>query len=409
MIKRLLLVLLLIVPLSSFANDRTAPSAADFNLTEFSEESRIKMIENLRNSIPDGETLKPGGITLDIRAAVIIVQGLSTVAQLVYGVLLDVIIWLIWIFFAFWMTLLAWSVINTKTTAREAAEKIAIKALLILAVVFFLSNNPAEWFMLFMGAISRVGNYAADLFLLSATKAGIGQSCYDVQLFVINNLQHYGFLGVESISNIICLTGRINSFFPNAILESLSMVKSNIGLSPALAVVGVIGAITFIYCTVKFTLMTLGIVMDTVLMLMFLPFVAFKECFKDGFDTDTPVGKILDQIANGFGGEDLNTQIQKMIQIVLRIIALALVAAICYLIMQGIYQGLGDTGFMSKLLAGGICVYIISQTESITDMLTGRVDDEWTKAITKTAKTLADGGKTLYGNSVKTIKSVFKK
>ncbi|MDR0319556.1 MAG: hypothetical protein LBH81_02340 [Rickettsiales bacterium] len=400
--KKLLLIialLLFVIPRQGeAATGEPRPTSDNFEMTELTDRARHNILLGLRNSVPNAASLETKGVPLDIRAGLLVVEGLSTVAMLIYKNLIDVIIWLLFIFFAFWWGLEAWSVVYAKSKISDTVKKAVKKGIIITVAVFVLKSNPAEWFMILMSAVARVGNYAADLFLTEATGMGISQSCAAVHAMVVAGGNSFGFLGPENVASVLCMTGRITEFFWTALSQSFALIGTGIGTNVALAVLGVAGVALFLWCAVKFTIMTLGVVVDMTLMLMFLPFVAFKESFKDGWSKDAPFASaIFERIANSFGGGDISGQIKKLVQVLIYIIAVALISSICYLLMKGILAENGNS-MVYTLLGGALCAYLISQTDKIATQMGGAVDKEWTGKIQENVNSLAAAAKKYGGN-----------
>ncbi|MDR0448902.1 MAG: hypothetical protein LBG89_00365 [Rickettsiales bacterium] len=411
MMKKLVVIAAILFQLSSPASAESArpgTSSDNFAMTELTAAAKNNILSGLKNSVPAYADFRADNIPLDIRASMFVIEGLSTIAMIVYKNLLDVMIWLLVVFFAFWFGLEAWSVMETKTPIGDAAKKIVKKAAIISVAIFVLNTNPAEWFMMFLGAAAHVGNYAADLFLGAATGMGVAQTCGDTLAYVALHGGSFGFLGPENVANVICMTGRITEFFWTGLSESLALIKSGIGSNVAFSVMGVAGAALFLWCVVRFAILTLGVVVDMTLMLMFLPFAAFKESFKDGWPKDAgAAGAMIEKIANAFGGDDISGQIRKFVQVIIYVIAISIVASICYLLMKGVAQQNGNN-FIYLALGGAVCAYMISQTEKIAEMMGGVVDREWAGEIRKNLESLATAAQKYGKNALSIAKKIIK-
>lgn len=342
-------------------------------------------------------------LPLDIRAALTITEGLGTTSEIIYGNLLGVIISLLWIFFAFWFGLQAWGIMRGDLQIRDASEKIVKKMLLVIVAVFILESNPAEWFMLIFGGIASIGQYAGDLFLSSATGTGMATSCGEIYNMIADADINFGFLGAENTASVICMTGRITEFFYAAIMTSFDLATANAGVDLLGLLLGVVGVVLFGYCIFKFAFITLGIIVDIMLMLMFLPFVAFTECFKSGWNDKELAGRIMSKIANAFGDEDLSKQIQTFIQAIIYIVAVSLVASLCFLMISGIVAN-GDPNMIVMLTGGTLCAYMIYKTEKIAEDLGGKINDEWPKELRKNFDAAAKAMGKNIGNLTKMIR-----
>jgi hypothetical protein len=402
----------------------TAASAA-YEMKELDKKSQSDMLEQLRASIPDDSAFRDtNGATIDTKIGMVIIQGLSTVAQMIYQNLMDVIVWLLYIFLAFWIGIQAWNSIEGKDniTPKTRMENIAKKCVAVVVVGMVLAMNPAEWLMYLMGGISAIGNYLSDLLLSTTTGVGIARTCLETQMMVVAEGGNFGFLSPTAVANILCTTGNIANFFYDGFFGFLTIIRNSIGSDAMGVFIGVVGAALFILCIFKFAIITLCVIVDIVMGLMFLPFAAFAYCFKsDDWGKIPVVSEVFSGISGAFGGEKLTDTMTKFIHAVIYMVCVALVSSLCFLVLSGmigteinLYDGIvnykedNEATLILILLGSDICFYLITQMNKIAEMMGGKIDTEWTKKIGDTFTALPSRiGK--YAGNISNIISGFKK
>ncbi|MDR2685444.1 MAG: hypothetical protein LBB23_01570 [Rickettsiales bacterium] len=355
---------------------------------------QIPLAQKPALDFPTSADFRANNAPLDVHASLIIVGGLSQVASIIYDNLLDLIIFMIWIFFAFWLGIKAWDLMRTKIQLMPFLESAAKKLIFVVIGTALLASNPAELFMMFMGGVSALGNAASNLFLSDTGVGRVSETCADVAAWVKASGGDIKFLTSQSVGDIICLTGRTTSFFYNGIGTFLGMMTKGV----LEAVIGAAGAVVFLWCIFKFAFITLGVVVDVVLMLMFLPFTIFSEIFKGDDWGDTMIlSDAMKSFAGIFGGDGISALIQKMIQVVIYIVSISLVAAISFLFMRAVPKD-----FLNLLIGGALTAYMIYKADVLAKKMGGAVDDKF-------AKLLEQNTTAIYNNTLKLLKPLITK
>lgn len=360
-------------------------------------------------------------IPIEIRLANIIIDGIGYINEMLFPFFSNLISTLLIILLAFWLSSEAYNMINTGKTSIENGVTIVKKIILVIIWTAVILANPAQVFMFIMGPIIQMGGNITDFIINALTNIPIDQTCDSIKAMAMNNtdtsILNYPLLNPETKGDLLCLTGRISKLYTQFITLGFQWMGRGLFMQPVSFLVGLSLVIFFVYIGFKFTLESLGIILDLILGLMILPFCAIGACFGGGLSykgLESIPNQLFTMITSIFGKGDYKGLITKIIKAILYFWILSVVVGICYEMMSytldsqsGIFDvnyapGKNGLGIMSIILSAAITAYLIKKAPGYAEKMGGAIN-------TAAAKPFEDGIDTLYKNSKDIMSKMLKK
>ena len=199
-------------------------------------------------------------------------------------------------------------------------------------------------------------------------------------------------IDADAAANIMCLPGRISTYFYHAIGTSFDLIKHGFGHSVTEICVGIISIFIFVKCIFKYAFMTLGVVADLFLKLLMLPFTALAESMPKT-DEKNYAGQIFSGFLSIFNTQKLSDIISAFINAAIYFVSLAIVIAICAALLTNIIS-IGSNGqyvvgsAMTTILAGCLVLHLANKADSLANQVGGKIDNSFGKQLQSDTKTV---------------------
>lgn len=346
-------------------------------------------------------------VPIEARVARSVIAAIERVGNIMERSLFGFISVFITIMLVFWIGMSAYVFATKGGNLKDFAYKITKQVVLAAVWIWIISHNPAEMFMYIMGPIIYIGSYFSDLILNSVTSSvgmQIPDSCAAIHNYIAANPLHGSLIPGDALANMICVPTRLSGFFYTCISAGLKWMSAGIGTSAMTFCVGLAFVIMFLINIWKFALMALGVIVDLFLALLFLPFTAIAEVFKD---MKAPDIKIVSNVFTSFAGlfktVNLQAVIQRFINAVIYFICLSVIIAIATALLSAVVTTdlasnmptINSEGFVTVFLTGCLVFYLANKAGNLAKELGGgaSVDSAFGDAVQKDLKTLWGGTK----------------
>jgi hypothetical protein len=391
--------LLLVVP-QAWAED-IAPAVPDYNLAVSQIKADIGSFgAALKGNFDARGQILPDFVPIEARVGRFFMSALSDVSRAVYSGLLPFLNILVAVLFGFWILMETWQMMRSdKPDAWDLAMRIVKRGAVIVVWMWILNNDPADIFMWLMAPVISIGTAAAGLIMDAAVKI-VGVSLPDTCAAIHSWLDGGAdiILGGQYAADLLCVPTRAAAYFYTFVLAGTHWMGQGLGPggSGLTFLMGIVFVCLFVYNIWKFALSALGVVADLFFVLLFMPFTAVKECFAGDTKYDGIFRPVWDRMAGLISGASLSAQFTKFIGAVIYFIVLAIVSAICVILLAGVGPMEGG-GLMDILITGCLVAYLMGKIDELAGKLGGKIDasfgDSIGGAIKSAAKGLVDAGK----------------
>ena len=378
-------------------------------------EDAEKFQENFQN-----EYRSPHFIPVEIKIGLMFVKALSAIDYVLQISLIDFTIKFLFTMYAFWIALEAYKMMRDSTDYKQVIYDVLKKGIIIAIWVMVLNYGPAKLFMILMTPILNLSTAFSDFILNSVAQTYNinigGNTCEAIHDFVIENgttlIADNGTvklsLDSDTVASIMCLPGRLSTYFYHATGAAFGWFKWGFGLGhPTSAIIiGAVSIVIFVKCIFKYAFMTLGVVADLFLRLLMLPFTALAEALPSNSEKSY-IGKIFNGFLSIFNTKKLSDVFYTFLNAAIYFISLAIVITICasllsYIIPNdsGLYQ-YNTQSAMVTLLCGCLVLYLANKTDELAKRIGGSIDNSLGETLKNDAKTLWKDTKDLTGKIVK--------
>lgn len=353
-------------------------------------------------------------VPIEAKVSLVLMEALSSLDKVLQISLVKFIIIFLFVMYALWIAVEGYRLIKATGDSVTVLQDIAKKGIIVsiwIAVLYF--GKTSELFNLLVTPIINLGTYFSDLILNAVAEiadAHIPDTCTAIKTYISNNASDALLIDQNTAANIICLPGRLSTFFAKGILTAFGWIGDGfVNRSFVEICVGVYCVYMFIKCVIKFAFMTLGVVTDLFLTLLLLPFTALAEGLPQTSEKGY-IGQIFNGLLKVFNTKKLSDQILVFINAAIYFVSLSIIVAICAIILSGIVNmpnGMSnEIRYTSMLLGLFVVKEIIYKAETLQQTIGGSVDNSFGEKLFGDAKTMVKDAKAL---SQKLISSWAKK
>ncbi|MDR2770305.1 MAG: hypothetical protein LBB08_02540 [Rickettsiales bacterium] len=318
-----------------------------------------------------------GFVPLEAKAGKFFMSALSDVSRAIYSLLLPFLNIFVVSLFALWLLMESWQMMKDGGGgAWDLVERIVKKIALIGIWIWVMNHDPMELFMLIASPVVAAGTAVSNTIMDGASEiagADVPDTCAAIREYVGADASMLIPPGMAA--DLLCVPTRVAVYFYGFVSTGFKLMIAGIGGSGLTFLFGLVFVILFIYNIWKFMLAALGVIVDLFFVLMFLPFTAVAECFKN--KSDTKYGGVFRPVFDGFagfaGGNSLSSQFLKFINAAIYFVVLSLVSSICVIILADADPGSSNDA-MGVLVMGCLVAYLIGKTDELAASVSGGID-----------------------------------
>ncbi|MBR3510580.1 MAG: hypothetical protein IKN73_00785 [Alphaproteobacteria bacterium] len=368
------------------------------------EKYNIKFQENIK---------KPGFVPIETKLGLMFMQAMSPIGEVLQKTLVPFTIVFLFIMYAFWIGLNAYKMIRESTDYKTVFYEVFKKGLIIVVWVLILNSKPEEIFELIVTPILSLGTYISTFIIDSVSNvynSNIANvdTCAAIKDYVTNNMSGHLLIGdAKAAADIMCLPGRLSTFFYYAIGSAFDWIKYGLKLGNSITatIVGIVALYIFIKCIFKYAFMTLGVVADLFFTILMLPFTALAESMPS-ISEKNYAGQIFSGLLKVFNTKKLSDIINTFINATIYFVSLSIVIAICSVLLTFIISDNQNNGFevgsaMVILITGCLILHLADKTDEYATQLGGKIDNAFGKQLQSDTKTLWGDIKGFGGKVVK--------
>ncbi len=358
--------------------------------------------------------LRPGFVPVEVKLGLMFMKALSAIDYVLQLSLVRFTIIFLFLMYAFWIALEAYKLIRESNDYKVVLYDMFKKGMVIAVWALILNYGPARIFNILIGPVMYIGTYFSDLILNTVAQTyetNIPDTCAAIHNYVntnyINNVSNNQsaqlLIDPNTAANIMCLPGRISTYFYHAVAAGFRWIIYGFGHSITAIFVGAVSIFIFIKCIFKYAFMTLGVVADLFLTLLMLPFTAIAEAMPSTKESNY-MGQVFSGLLKIFNAKKLSDVILVFINATVYFVSLAIVISICAALLSlsirpnAAYST--QTG-MAVLLTGCFVLYLANKADELATQLGGKIDNSF-------GKQLQGDAKTLWGDAKKIGSMIFK-
>lgn len=375
----------------AYATDKlsaTAPDISDYGLwnTENNYNLLMSDVKQDVSSIADEIRSQSSDsfVPIEVKAGLGFINAFSHVADVLNDSFGRFVIIFISIMFALWLMLEAYNIMIGKDTFQKKIPSILKTAAAVAVWSVVLSIGPVRVFGFVMYPIMSIGAIMSQT-VLDATSNFLGSSlpdvCGAINTYVSGAISTNNALDVQTVSGLLCVPSQLSGLCYTAISAGFDWMSYGIGNSAVAFFCGLFFIVGFIYLGWKFAFMAFGVVAELFIGIIMLPFTAIAEATKK-----TSYKGIAGDIYNGFLGlfkaEDLKTQINRLISIVVHFFVLSILIAICFMLLSGIIDTntgsripeLNDDITYVEIIIAALAFWIAKNAPKIAEEISGKIN-----------------------------------
>ena len=334
-------------------------------------------------------------VPVEVRIGLMFMKSLYAIDHVLQMSLVRFTIMFLLIMYAFWIGLMAYKTIRESTDYKTVFYDVFKKGITIAIWIIILNYGPAKIFTMVITPIIALGTYLSNFILDTVAQTynvNIPDTCATIHNYVDSHNTGKLLIDADAAANIMCLPGRISTYFYHAIGAAFDLIKYGFGNSVTAICVGIVAIFIFVKCILKYAFMTLGIVADLFLKLLMLPFTALAESMP-GIDEKNYAGQIFNGFLSVFNTQKLSDIISAFVNAVIYFVSLAIVIAICAALLTNIVSIDANGEYfvgsaMTTILAGCLVLHFANQSDKLATQLGGKINNAFgdkLKSDTKTA------------------------
>lgn len=356
-------------------------------------------------------------VPIEVRIGLMFMKALSSIDYVLQISLVRFTIMFLFLMYALWLALEAYKMSHESSDYKKVFYDAFKKGITIIVWVLVLNYGPAKIFMMIMSPILQLSTYISDFILNSIAQTynvQIPNTCATIHQFVnenaattvANNASAQLLIDPNSAANIMCLPGRLSTYFYHATGAAFKWFAWGFGHSATAIVMGAICIVIFIRCILKYAFMTLGVVADLFLTLLMLPFTALAESLPST-NEKSYAGQILSGFLSIFNTKKLSDVIAVFINAAIYFVSLAIIIAICAGLLDYIIPNTTDVSkyaldkAMITILCGCLVLYLADKAESLAKKIGGSVDNSFGNDLKSATKTIWADTKNVAGKIYK--------
>ena len=341
-------------------------------------------------------------VPLEVKIGLAFMRALSSIDYVLQISLVRFTIIFLFIMYAFWIGLQAYKMIRESTDYKTVFYDIFKKGMLIAVWIMILEYGPAKLFTMLMNPILAFGTYLSNFILDAVAQSydvNMHDTCATIHQYVNENTataittsRNQLLVSPDTAANIMCLPGRISTYFYQATATAWKWMIKGFSTSPTQIIVGGVCVVIFIKCIFKYAFMTLGVVADLFLKLLMLPFTALAEALPSSSEKGY-FGQVFNGFLKVFNAQKLSAVIASFVNATIYFVSLAIVIAICAALLSNIV-GLSDvnqytTGrAMITILCGALVLHLANKADELAKKIGGNIDNSFGTKLQSDAKTL---------------------
>ena len=329
----------------------------------------------------------PGFVPIETKIGLMFMKALSAVSDLLKISLIPFTIVFLFIMYAFWIGLNAYKMIRESTDYKTVFYEVIKQGIIIVIWVIILRSEESEkLFTAIVSPVVSIGTYISDFIFKSIAQmynSELPNTCAAIHQYVNNNISGGLLIDQNAAADIMCLPGRISTFFYHAIANAFDWVKYGLRLgTPFTAtIVGIVAIYLFIKCIFKYAFMTLGVVTDLFFTILMLPFTALAEAMPS-IDEKNYAGQIFNGLLKVFSTKKLSEVLATFINATIYFISLSIVISICAILLTLVISTDGNNTFnvgsaMTTLIAGCLVLHLANKADEIAKDLGGKIDNSF--------------------------------
>jgi len=342
-------------------------------------------------------------VPIEAKVSLIFMKALSSLDKVLQMSLVKFVIIFLLIMYTLWVAIEGYRLIKSTGDSITTLQDIAKKGIIVSIWVFVLYfEKTSDLFNLIITPIINIGTYFSDLILNTVANIAdvhIPDTCAAIRNHIAQEAGDNLLIDQESAANIICLPGRLSTFFAKGILTAFGWIGDGfVNRSFVSICVGIYCVFMFIKCVIKFAFMTLGVVASLFLTLLLLPFTALAEALPQTSEKGY-IGQIFNGLLKVFNTKKLSDHIATFINASIYFVSLSIIIAICAIILSGVVNlpnGVSlEVHFTSILLGGTLVLYLASKAEDLAKQIGGSIDNTVGKKLYDDTKTLIKDAKNI--------------
>jgi hypothetical protein len=345
-------------------------------------------------------------IPIEVRIGLMFMKALSSIDYVLQISLVRFTIMFLFIMYALWIALEAYKMSRESSDYKTVLYDVFKKGITIAVWVLILNYGPTKIFMAIISPILALSTYISDFILESVAQAhgtDFQNTCDTIRRFVAenaatpiaNNESATLMIDANGAANIMCLPGRLSTYFYHATGTAFKWFTWGFGIGhPTTAIVmGAICVVIFVRCIFKYAFMTLGVVADLFLTLLMLPFTALAEALPSTSEKSY-VGKILSGFLSIFNTKKLSDVISVFVNAAIYFVSLAIVIAICAGLLDYVIPNISNNSqyaldsAMITILCGCLILYLANKADDLAKKVGGSINNSFGKQLQGDVKTL---------------------
>lgn len=424
----LMLCLLFITSICSISfAESNLPEVGDFG-NWMIEENMTQYNDSIRNDVDNfqqrfNQNIKQSTfVPIEIRLGLMFMKALDPISQAIRSNLVSFTTVFLFIMYAFWIGLNAYKTIRESTDYKQVFYEIFTKGFVIVIWVIILNYPTDELFAKIFGPILSIGTSISNFILDSVVgniiqnqeSNNLSNTCIAIHNYVNANMMPTGspdevkpILSPDMMANIMCLPGRLSTFFYHAMGEAFVWITNGlkIGTPITSTIVGIVALVIFIKCIFKYAFMTLGIIVDLFFTIMMLPFTALAESMPS-INEKNYAGQIFSGLLKVFNTKKLSDVLATFINTAIYFVSLSIVIAICAILLKLLTNFGGSDGFsldssLAVLVTGCLVLHIADKAEDLATQLGGKIDNAFGKQLESDTKNMWSGLKSFGSKTIK--------
>lgn len=334
-------------------------------------------------------------VPIEVRLGLMFMKSLSAIDSVLQMSLIRFTIIFLLIMYAFWVGLNAYKMIRESNDYKKALFDIFKKGFTIAVWIVILNYGPSKTFTAIITPIIALGTYLSDFILdIVATTYNVNlpDTCATIHNYVDSHNTGKLLIDADAAANIMCLPGRISTYFYHAIGAAFDWIKYGFGHSATAVCVGIVSIFIFVKCIFKYAFMTLGVVADLFLTLLMLPFTALAESMPN-VDEKNYAGQIFSGFLSVFNTKKLSDIISIFVNAAIYFVSLAIIIAICAALLTNIISIDANHPYtvgsaMTSILVGCFVLYLAGKADSLATQIGGKIDNSFGKQLQEDTKTV---------------------
>jgi len=335
-------------------------------------------------------------VPIEAKLGLILMRALSAIDSVLQSSLVNFTVLFLLIMYVFWVGLEAYKTIRDSTDYKDVIFSVFKQGIIIVLWIAVLKYGPAKIFSMIMSPILSLGTYLSNFILATVAdtyKVNLPDTCGAIHNYVsANNMANSLLIDPDTAADIMCLPARVSVFFYHAISTGFGWIKSGIGNSITMVIVGIFSVGIFIKCVFKYAFMTLGIVADLFLRLLMLPFTALAESMPSTSESNY-AGQVFKELLSIFKADKISSVLSVVINATLYFISLSIIIAICSILLSGLVSLDSNNEYavgsaMMIILTGCIVLYFAGKAEELAGRIGGKINNSFGKQLESDVKTL---------------------